>query len=239
MIRQLDALLKAGTIGTVNHVRIEMDEDFMADPDAPFGLKSEKSSGHGALDDFGVHGLSLIATLLGPIASVITQQSKPYATRPQPNGGARPVETADIATVLFNLRDGASGLLALNRSAWGRKGRIALQLFGDKGAIVFDQERFNELQLYTADGSKETRGFRTILAGPVHPPYDRFIPAPGHGLGFNDLKIIECHELLLRIGGKSARVIDFATGLEIERTVEAMARSSAQGKWLDVASVAI
>jgi len=239
IMRQIETLLKSGVIGTVNHVRIEMDEDFMADPDAPFGLKSEKSSGHGALDDFGVHGLSLITTLCGPIASVIAQQSKPYATRPQPDGAARRVETADIATVLFNLRDGASGLLALNRSAWGRKGRIALQLFGDKGAIVFDQERFNELQLYTADGSKETRGFRTILAGPVHPPYDRFIPAPGHGLGFNDLKVIECHELLARIAGKPSRTLNFADGLEIERTVEAMARSSAEGKWLDVASVAI
>ena len=135
------------------------------------------------------------------------------------------------------MRKGASGLSALNRSAWGRKGRIALQLFGDKGAIVFDQERFNELMLYTADGAKETRGFRTILAGPVHPPYDRFIPAPGHGLGFNDLKVIECHELLARIAGKPARVIDFAKGIEIERTVEAMARSSAEGRWLEVGSV--
>ena len=237
MVRQIEALLNAGTIGRVNHVRVEMDEDFMADPDAPFGFKSEAASGHGALDDFGVHPLSLITTLLGPVAKVICHQSKPYATRPLKDGTPRAAETHDIASVLFELSDGASGVLALDRSAWGRKGRIALQLYGDKGSILFDQERFNELQLYTADGAPETRGFRTILAAPAHPPYDRFIPAPGHGLGFNDLKIIECHELLNRIDGKPARLIDFAAGLEIERAVAAMAQSSAEARWVDVATV--
>ena len=44
----------------VNHVRFEMDEDFMADPEALFYWKSEATSGYGALDDFGVHPLSLM-----------------------------------------------------------------------------------------------------------------------------------------------------------------------------------
>ena len=131
--------------------------------------------------------------------------------------------------MLFELRGGASGLLALSRSALGhaRQPDRAADLSASTGAIAFDQERFNELQLFTADGPPQTRGFRTILAAPVHAPYDKFIPAPGHGLGFNDLKIIECHELLNRIAGKPARLIDFAAGLEIERTVAAMAQSSA------------
>ena len=61
----------------------------------------------------------------------------------------------------------------------------------------------NELQLYTADGPKETQGFRTILPAPHHPPYDKFIPAPGHGLGFNDLKIVECRDLIAPHRGRA------------------------------------
>jgi predicted dehydrogenase len=236
MIRQIGILLEAGTIGSVNHVRVEMDEDFMADPEAPFSGKSARQSGHGALDDFGVHPMSLLTTLLGPLRRVLCHQSKPYADRPLPDGGRRAVETSDIAAVLFELASGASGVLALDRSAWGRKGRIALQIFGDRGTIAYDQERMNELQLYTVDGAPETRGFRTILAAPHHAPYDRFIPAPGHGLGFNDLKVIECHELLQKIAGAPARVIDFDAGLGIERTIDAMARSSIDGRWTDVPS---
>jgi predicted dehydrogenase len=73
-----------------------------------------------------------------------------------------------------------------------------------------------------------------VLTAPAHAPYDRFIPAPGHGLGFNDLKIIEAHELLRAIAGEKARVIDFAAGLQIERVVHAMAKSHADGGWVSV-----
>lgn len=236
MIRQIGVILAEGTIGTVNHVRLEMDEDFMADPDALFYWKSEASSGYGALDDFGVHPLSLLRVLFGDVTRVLANLSKPYADRPTREGGRRAVETFDIASVLFELGQGISGVMALNRSAWGRKGRIALQIFGSKGTISYDQERMNELQLYLTADKPTEQGFRTILTAPQHEPYGRFIPAPGHGLGFNDLKIIECHELLTAIGGGSARVIDFATGLGIERAVHAMAHSHHQQRWVDVAN---
>ena len=233
MFRLIRRLLDEGRIGDVNHVRVEMDEDFMADPEALFYWKSEASSGHGALDDFGVHPLSLIFVLFGEVRRVCAHMSKPYADRPLQDGGRRAVETHDIATALIELDNGASGVIALNRSAWGRKGRLVIQIFGSKGTIAFDQERMNELQLYVAE-SGETQGFRTILAGPQHSPYDKFIPAPGHGLGFNDLKIIECRELIGRMRGEPAWLIDFEDGIQIERTVDAMARSAKASAWVEV-----
>jgi predicted dehydrogenase len=237
MIRLIRRLLAESRIGDVNHVRIEMDEDFMADPEALFYWKSEASSGHGALDDFGVHALSLLWVLFGGVRRVCGHMTRPYADRRLQGGGRRAVETYDIATTLIELESGASGLIALNRSAWGRKGRLFVQLFGSKGTIVFDQERMNELQLYTTEGDHETRGFRTILAAPHHPPYDKFIPAPGHGLGFGDLKIIECRELIARIECEKALLIDFEDGIRIERTVDAMARSAHSGAWVEVARI--
>ena len=159
--------------------------------------------------------------------------TRAYDSRPVADGTRRGVDTYDIASVLVVLENGASGILAFNRAAWGRKGRIFIQIFGAKGTLVFDQERFNELQLYTADGPRETQGFRTILTAPHHPPYDRFTPAPGHGLGFNDLKVIECRQLIGRIRGEASTVIDFEAGLRIEKTVDAIARSAAKGGWVD------
>ncbi|MET0529705.1 MAG: Gfo/Idh/MocA family oxidoreductase [Microvirga sp.] len=234
IIRLIRRLLDEGRIGEVNHVRFEMDEDFMADPEELFYWKSEASSGHGALDDFGVHPLSLLWTLLGGVQRVCAHMSKPYADRPSRDGGRRAVETYDIAAILLELENGASGVMALNRSAWGRKGRIFIQIFGSKGTIVFDQERMNEVQLYTLDDARDRQGFRTILAGPQHPPYDKFIPAPGHGLGFNDLKVIECRQLIDRIHGEPAVLIEFEDGIRIERTVDAMARSAHEGRWVEV-----
>ena len=230
----MQRILDAGEIGQVNQLRIEMDEDFMADSEAPFSWKSEAASGHGVLDDFGVHPLSLIRVLFGEVRRVCGHMAKPYADRPTREGSRRAVETYDIATVLVELENGASGVLSLNRCAWGRKGRIFVQIFGAKGTLVYDQERMNECLVYTADLPKETQGFRTILTAPHHPPYDRFVPAPGHGLGFNDLKIIECRQLIGRIRGEEARILDFEDGLRIELTVDAIARSAQTGSWVEV-----
>ena len=92
----------------------------------------------------------------------------------------------------------------------------------------------NELQLFVNEGPVATQGFRTILTGPAHPPYAAFTPAPGHQLGFNDLKVIECRELIGRIRGEPAEVIDFEDGIRIERTVDAIARSAHSGTWVEV-----
>lgn len=234
IIRHIKKLLDDGAIGVVNHVRIEMDEDFMADPEAPFQQRHEASNGHGALDDFGVHPLSLIATLFGGVFRVMCDMAKPYPTR-KTSEGERPVEVFDIATTLLRLDNGASGLIALSRTAWGRKGRIALQIFGARGSILYDQERLNEFQLYLTSDKPAEQGFRTVLTALHHQPYDRFIPAPGHGLGFNDLKTIECRQLIGRIRGEDSIAIDFDQGVRIERTVDAMARSFHESRWVEIA----
>ena len=55
--RLIRTLVDDGAIGTVNHVRVEMDEDFMADPEGAFSWRNQKEAGYGALDDFAVHPL--------------------------------------------------------------------------------------------------------------------------------------------------------------------------------------
>lgn len=232
LIRHMTSLIESGAIGTLTHVRVEMDEDYMADPDEPFYWKSEAKSGYGALDDFAVHPLSLLTLLTGMPAEVMTDMAKPYADRPAKEGGRRAVENCDIANVLMHMKSGVSAVLLANRSAWGRKGRIAIQIYGSNGSILYDQERMNEFQLYDRSGKPTEHGFRTVLTAPHHPLYGKFIPAPGHGLGFNDLKIIECRELMAAIAGQPAHVIDFAAGLEIEKAVHAMARSHAERRWV-------
>lgn len=234
-IRHIARLLGEGAIGEVHHVRLEMDEDFMADAEAPFSWRSEAATGYGALDDFAVHPLSLIHVLFGRVSRVFCDMTRPYADRPLAEGGRREVETHDVASALVRLEGGAAGTLLVSRAAWGRKGRLALQIFGVRGSILFDQERMNEFQLYTTDNRPGEQGYRTILTAPHHPPYDRFVPAPGHGLGFNDLKIVECRQLVGRILGETGTLgIDFEEGCAIERTVHAMARAFDEGRWVEV-----
>ncbi len=136
--------------------------------------------------------------------------------------------------LISRLDNGSAGVFAVNRAAWGRKGRLVIQLYGSRGSICYDQERLNEMRLYTLSGDPALHGYRNILNGPLHPPYQKFVPTPGHGLGFNDLKIIECRELLRAIAGEPAHVIDFNKGLRIERSIDALARSVKSRAWEQV-----
>ena len=78
------------------------------------------------------------------------------------------------------------------------------------------------MQLYMTEGPEATRGFRTILTGPVHSPYGQFTPAPGHQLGFNELKVIEAKHLLDCIASGEECFVNFAEGLKIERVIHGM-----------------
>ena len=143
---------------------------------------------------------------------------------------AEPAENEDVATALVRFESGCDGSLAMSRSAWGRKNRLAWEIHGDAGMLVFDQERMNELRLYQAGGSAAEAGFKTILTGAAHPPYGEFVPAPGHGLGFNDQKVVEVRHLLAGIAGDAPIHPDFAAALEIERIIYAIDESGRSGR---------
>jgi predicted dehydrogenase len=108
------------------------------------------------------------------------------------------------------------------------------ELTGSRGALRFTQERFNELQLFRPSDAPADDGFRTILTGPAHPPYGRFTPAGGHGLGFNDLKIAEAAHLLDAIAGRCPPYPDFREGHAIEQVLEAMLESAETRRWVAI-----
>ena len=233
-IRHIRALLDEKIIGDVNHLRIEMDEDFMADPEALFFWKHEAASGYGALDDFAVHPLSLVSTLFGRVARVMCDMAKPYADRRSQAAGAarsRPTtspacsciwKTALPARCWSTARPGAARAASPSRSSARRARSCSTRSASTNSSST------------SPPTARPSKAIAPSWSAPHHKPYDRFIPAPGHGLGFNDLKIIECRELIARLSGQPAHLIEFDEGLEIERTVHAMARSYEEQAWVDV-----
>lgn len=235
LIGEARRLIADGTIGRVFHVRGIVDEDYSADPDLPWSWRlTREQAGLGALGDLGCHLIAMLQVLVGPILQVQGDCAVVHADRPVPDrtGERGSVDNEDLAQALVRFANGASGVIAASRVAWGRKNRIAWEVHGSKGMLCFDQERMNELGLFVAEGPGAIRGFRTILAGPQHPPFGRFCPAPGHGLGFNDLKVIEAAALLhaIRTGGQAA--LDFEDGLQVERTIHAIARAGGGAAWV-------
>ena len=135
----------------------------------------------------------------------------------------------DIGQSVVTFANGAIGSIEANWVASGRKMDLSWEVTGTKRALVFSQERMNELWLFTDDTAKERSCFCKIEAGPEHPPYGAFCPAPGHQLGFNDLKIIEAVELLSAFASGGRSNPDFREAYEVQRTVSAMQASTVSG----------
>jgi predicted dehydrogenase len=146
----------------------------------------------------------------------------------------RTVENEDTARALVRFARGSSGSFEISRVATGFKCGLAFTVFGTSGSLSFDQERMNELRHYDSADAAGRRGFRTILAGPEHPDYAHFCPAPGHGLGINDLKVIEARNLLRAIADGAPARPGFDVGLRVQRVMDAMERSHASGAWTKV-----
>lgn len=223
--RLILSLIESGEIGTLQHLRIEMDEDFMADPKSPLYAIYVGPNAGSTLQEFAVHPLSLLRMLVGDIEEV-------FAVDWTEHGAVK--MRGDNADCLLKFKEGGSAALSVSRSAWGRKGRIYLQVLGSDGTILFDQERFNEVQIYSNKGERRVQGFKNILSGPEHAPYGAFIPSPGHGLGFNDLKTVECREVMRNISGEAAHIIDFASGLKIENALHSLEVSAKMRRWVSL-----
>lgn len=226
-------MIASGELGEIYSYRGVHAEDYMASPDAPWGFRFDPVGG-GAFADLGSHALATAEWLLGPIARLAADRHTVRAERPGPDGRPRRVEVDDVTRALVRFACGASGGIEASWVATGRKMQHDFEVYGSKGGLVFTQERFNELRWFDARDPRARQGFRTIVAGPEHPPYGDFCVAPGHQLGFNDLKAIEVARFLDALAGRGPEVFGFRAGARVQALVEATARAATTGGWVDV-----
>ncbi|MFC8751895.1 Gfo/Idh/MocA family protein [Pseudomonas oryzihabitans] len=232
MLKQARELIQSGELGEIVSFSGEFSEDFMGDPQGPFTWRCETRQAGGALADLGSHILSLARFLLGPVAALCADLHTAHGQRPH-QGGTRTVEIDDQAHLLLRFANGARGTLTTSWLKHGRKNRLAFEVCGTRGTLSFDQERLNELRLYQVGDRPGLAGFRTLLAGPHLPDYAAFCPAPGHQLGYNELKTLEVRSLLEALGGNPDHTgVDFQEAWEVERLAQAARQSAQEERWV-------
>jgi predicted dehydrogenase len=177
--------------------------------------------------------------VVGDIAEVCADLRTVIRERPVAPGATemRKVEVDDQARSMLRFATGMGGLIEADWAAQGRVMNLGFELFGAKGSILLDLERMNELKLFTLAGAKGREGYTLIPAGPAHADYAAFCPAPGHQLGFNEIKAIEVKEIVRSLLDNRHFEPGFREAARVQAVVDAMLLSARERRWVGVKEV--
>ncbi|WP_174715140.1 Gfo/Idh/MocA family protein [Vibrio penaeicida] len=238
LIAYAKKLIESGELGDLVSFRGRHAEYYMP-KDVPHSFRTEINGG-GALADIGSHIVAMARYLVGDISTVCTQSKTIHKLRScKKSGNDESVQNKesfvdDVSHSLIEFSSGLQGSIDVSWIMSGRNMDLEFEVTGTEGAIIFNQERMNELLLWKNTEAKPENGFRKIEMGPAHPPYGNFCPAPGHQIGFNDLKIIEVAELINCHNTNQPHECDFFEAYQIMKVVDAMQQSVKLKSWVSV-----
>ena len=197
-IRQIRLLIDQGLLGQVYHFRaVYLQEWIMPHYNLPMIWRLQKDvAGSGALGDLGAHIIDLGRYLVGDVKSVSGMTRTFIEERPWDDGTMGKVDVDDAFAALLEFENGALGTVEATRFAGGRKNGQRIEINAEKGSVVFDLERLNELQIFWNDGDPNTSGFTNVIVSePTHPWWENWWPQ-GHIIGWEHTFVHEITHLL-------------------------------------------
>lgn len=238
---------RVGVVRMVNHqlrylplrARIKelIDEDFLGDPHAatltvhrsslndphgrPFGWLMEQEKAGGMLGATGSHHVDALRWWFGEVRAVAGATATMVERRRLPESSAMAtVDADDNFATLLKFANGAIGTIHVTATA-GFEGDEEITLSGSRGTL-----RVRDGRLF---GARIGEGDLTELPIPERlegdlPGFDHFLTRPTALLQRTWARAI-------RTGEPAAP--SFADGVKVQELLDAVARSSAQGRWID------
>jgi predicted dehydrogenase len=262
--RQARALVADGSLGTLRLLHGSYQQDWlMSEGDTSWRVDRAVGGPSRAFADIGSHWCDLVELTSGQrIVRVLARLSTAVDERPSVGGPAfsapedfgdddlgdedlgdedfgdgaerRPVDTEDVALVLFETDRGVPGSLVVSQVSPGRKNRLWFELDGSVASVVFDQERADVLEV----GRRE--GTTTLFRDPTtfDPAAARLATLPaGHAQGYQD-----CFDLFVAdayaamAGHEPDGLPTVADGVRTAHLIDAVLASAAGRTWQEVAS---
>jgi predicted dehydrogenase len=249
LVRYAAQLIADGRLGEITNYRGRFFSMYGSDP---LGLLSWRflveQGGHGVTSDLMSHSVDLAHMLLGPIARVVGTTATFIPERPiavpgqghygrgAPGDPRGAVTNEDYAGMLCEFASGARGTFEASRTIVGPESQNAFDVYGTKGALGWNLEELNELQLYLAEDELHT-GYRTVFGGDRFPYHGAFVPGSGNAIGFEDLVAIEDLEFCRAIAEERPFTPGFGEAVDWVSVQAALLRSARSGTWEDVVSL--
>ena len=244
-------LIETGALGEVNHFRCHFLAGYANRAQGALSWRFLRElAGLGVLGDLMSHAVDLSHHLLGPIARVTAQAAILIPRRPivemgtgthfsvVEGGELGDVENEDWAGSLVEFESGLKAVLEASRVIVGPDCRYSFEANGTAGAVAWDFERMNELQVSLPLPSGDM-GYTTVLMGPQHPDFARFLPGTGIPMGYNDLKTTEAYLFLQSVADGIQREPGVREIVAAANVLEAMRRSFETGAWEEVRELAV
>jgi predicted dehydrogenase len=249
LVRHAAALIADGDLGAITNYRGRFLSMYGSDPLGPLSWRFRvDEGGHGASSDLLSHAVDLAHMLIGPIARVVGTTATFIAERPLPSTDGthydrgRPedprgaVTNEDYAGMLCEFAGGARGTFEASRTIVGPESQMAFDVHGTRGALGWNLERLNELQVYRATDDPVS-GYTTVFGGQRFPYHGRFVPGSANGIGFEDLVVIEDFEFCAAVADGRPYDPGFEQALQWVSVQAALLRSVESGRWEDVVSL--
>jgi predicted dehydrogenase len=249
LVRYAAQLIADGRLGEITNYRGRFFSMYGSDP---LGVLSWRflvdQAGYGVTTDLMSHSVDLAHMLIGPITRVVGTTETFIRERPLPAAGGThygrgqrgdptgAVTNEDYAGMLCEFASGARGTFEAIRSIVGPESQMAFDVYGTNGALGWNLEQLNELQLYLAEDELHT-GYRTVFGGDRFPYHGHFVPGSANAVGFEDLVVIEDYEFCSSVAAGRGHRPEFADAVEWVSVQAALLKSAQSGTWEDVVSL--
>jgi predicted dehydrogenase len=245
LVQHAKHLIDSGALGEITNYRGRFFSMYGADP---MGLLSWRflvdEAGHGVSSDILSHAVDLATMLIGPITKVSGTMETFIKDRPLPTAGGthydrgRPgdptgvVTNEDYAAAMVVFGNGARGTFESSRAIIGPESQMAFDVYGTKGALRWNLETMNELEVFLADDTgRAPRGYTKVYAGDRYPYHGHFVPGDANSIGYEDLKVIENYEFLSAVARGEQHQPGFEQAVEYVSFQSAWLRSCTSGSW--------
>jgi predicted dehydrogenase len=140
VVREIRARIRNGEAGPIHLMHGAYLQDWLASPESNNWRVDSATGGQSrAFADIGTHWCDLMEFISGDrITALIANTSSVYKFR-----GGKQVLTEDVATILFETENGATGTLTASQVSFGRKNKLQIEFDGSKESYTFDQEQPN------------------------------------------------------------------------------------------------
>ncbi len=235
-------LIREGRVGAIRQIRATYLQDWLVDAAVPVTWRLQaKRAGTGALGDLGSHLIDLVCWLSGQSVARVSSSAKTYV-RQRPGArslghrdGPLPIEAVDVddaVVAILVLQSGTLVTVEASRVAPGHKNDLSLEVTGDNGALRFNLERLNELEMLEFDPARAGTGFTRLLVTEPSDPYVHGWWPPGHVLGWEHAFNHEIADLVAALAENRQPEPSFSSGLGTQAVLAALDTSSQEMRWV-------